>query len=104
MAKQDEVGEDVPIQVGFSPGRKARPAVVRNRVRRLLREVYRVNQHILIDLFRDREAVLTMMILFRGDPSTAGADIPRDLPVVMLRLRERLLNANESSAGGETAA
>lgn len=32
-------------QIGFVAGKKAGPAVVRNRIKRLFREVYRQNQH-----------------------------------------------------------
>ncbi len=77
-----------PVQVGFAPGR-ARNAVRRNRVRRLLREVYRVHQHALLDLFLQRGDTLTLMILFRGRPEEAAACIRRDLPAALARAAER---------------
>ncbi len=80
-----QTGYDVPVQVGFAPGR-VRTAVVRNRIRRLLREVYRVHQHTLVDLFAHRPETLTVMVLFRGRPETATACIPRDLPQALERL------------------
>ncbi|PEN12343.1 ribonuclease P [Longibacter salinarum] len=88
-ASTDEVGYDVPIQIGFAPGRRVSPGVERNRVRRLLREVYRVHQHLLVDLFVRRPDVLLVMALFRGDPNRADA-ISRDLPRAMQRLADRL--------------
>lgn len=36
-------------KVGFAAGKRLGNAVIRNRVKRLLREVYRLNQHRLID-------------------------------------------------------
>ena len=80
-----ETGCDVPVQVGFAPGR-VRSAVARNRIRRLLREVYRVHQHTLIDLFVHRPETLTVMVLFRGRPARAASCIPHDLPVALKRL------------------
>ena len=74
-----QTGYDVPVQIGFAPGR-TRTAVVRNRIRRLLREVYRVHQYTLVDLFAHRPETLTVMVLFRGRPETASTCIPRDLP------------------------
>ena len=97
IATVEDVGADVPLQIGFSAGRRARPGVIRNRIRRQLREVYRVNQHLLVDLFRDRPDVLTIMVLYRADPDSA-ASIPNDLPRAMSRLREELTpGSNETS-------
>ncbi len=89
FAAQQEVQEAVPLQIGFAPGR-ARNAVARNRVKRILREVYRTHQSILVDLFAHPGQVLTVMVLFRGRPEQASACIPKDLPEALRRLAERL--------------
>lgn len=96
---RDAVGHDVPLQIGFSPGPKARSGVKRTRVRRLLREVYRVNQHRLVDLCRGRDDALIVMVLFRGTPSQASQCIARDLPRAMARVAadvQRLLASSEA--------
>lgn len=86
-----ETGHDVPVQVGFAPGRR-RTAVARNRIRRLLREVYRVHQHGLVGLFSHRpDEALTVMLLFRSRDADADA-IHADLPRALDRLL-RLLSA-----------
>lgn len=85
-----ETGYDVPLQIGFAPGRRASPGVERNRIRRLLREVYRVNQHLLVDLFVRTDRALIVMALFRGPPTDAGDTIPRDLPRAMQSVADRL--------------
>ena len=87
--EREETGHDIPVQVGFAPGRLPR-AVVRNRVRRLLREVYRGHQHALVDLFTNRPDTLTVMVLFRGRPEMAPTCIPRDLPRALERLAASL--------------
>lgn len=74
------LGHDVPLQVGFAPGPRAESGVERNRIRRLLREVYRVHQYTLVDPFVCRPDVLIVMILFRGAPEQADDGIERDLP------------------------
>lgn len=66
-----------------------------------MREVYRVNQSILIDLFRNRPEVLTLMVLYRGRPGDAEASIPTDLPRA-LEFARGALAASESSFRRET--
>jgi ribonuclease P protein component len=90
VVDRTETGHDVPIQVGFAPGSRVESGVERNRVRRLLREVYRVHQHTLVDLFVRRPTTLIIMILFRGAPEQAEACIERDLPRAMDRAADDL--------------
>ena len=85
IVPRGQTGYDVPVQIGFAPGRR-RNAVQRNRVRRLLREVYRVHQYTLVDLFVHRPDTLTVMVLFRGNPAAAASCIPNDLPRALARL------------------
>lgn len=86
LVPPQEFTSKVPLQVGFAPGRGARTAVVRNRIKRILREVYRVHQHDLIDLFLQRDDVLTLMVLYRGSTEDAPRCIPKDLPAALQRL------------------
>jgi len=79
------LGHDVPLQVGFAPGSRAESGVERNRIRRLLREVYRVHQYTLVDPFVCGPDALIVMILFRGAPEQADACIERDLPRALQR-------------------
>jgi len=79
------VGHDVPLQVGFAPGPRAESGVERNRIRRLLREVYRVHQYTLVDPFVCRPEALIVMVLFRGAPEQADDGIGRDLPRALRR-------------------
>jgi ribonuclease P protein component len=93
VVDREAVGHDVPLQVGFAPGRGPESGVERNRVRRLLREVYRVHQHTLVDPFIRRPDVLTLMILFRGAPEQADTCIARDLPRALERVAARFAPA-----------
>ncbi len=91
VVDREAIGYDVPIQVGFAPGRRVDSGVERNRIRRLLREVYRVHQHTLVDLFVCvPERALIVMILFRGNPADADDCIERDLPRVMQQVADRV--------------
>lgn len=88
-----DTGYDTPLQIGFAPGR-TRTAAERNRVKRHLREVYRVHQSILIDLFLRRPDALTVMVLFRGKPERARSCVPRDLPRALEQLATRFKNSD----------
>ncbi len=86
IVSRQEVGANVPVQVGFAAGRQARKAVERNRIRRLLRETYRLHQQPLLALFHARPDTLTLMILYRAQPQEARERISRDLPEALRRL------------------
>lgn len=100
VVPRSEAGGDVPIQIGFAPGR-SRTAVLRNRTKRLMREVYRMHQHVLIDLFSFSGETLTMMVLFRGDPALAQECVARDLPEAMRRAASRL--ERQGAPGGSNS-
>ncbi len=89
-----DTGADVPMQIGFAPGRKARTKVGRNRLRRLMREVYRTHPHGLAALFEGRPETLTAFVVFRGAEATAADDLRRDLPEALRRLEDRLRPAD----------
>jgi len=90
VVPRSATGHDVPLQIGFAPGRRTETAVQRNRIRRLLREVYRVHQHLLVDLFLRRDATLIVMALFRGRPHQVEGGIRRDLPKAMHRVADAI--------------
>lgn len=89
-------GLEVPVQVGFSSGRSVRSAVERNRVKRRLRETYRLNQSSLRDRFNRTDQAITLMILFRGRAEEAVRCIPYDLP----RALELVVDRCASSSPG----
>jgi ribonuclease P protein component len=102
LATRAEVGVDTPLQIGFAPGRRPRTHVARNRIKRIMREVYRVRQHGLVDLFSHRPDTLTMMVLFRGTEDSAAESIRRDLPEALRRLANRLGERLNDPTGPET--
>jgi RNase P protein component len=88
-AGAEDVGAAVPLQAGFAPSR-TRTKVGRNRVRRALRETFRLHQRALLDALAGHAGTLTLFVIFRGREATAPADIRRDLPVALARLAGRI--------------
>jgi ribonuclease P protein component len=82
-----------PLQIGFATGRHLRTKPVRNRIKRVMREVFRVHQHALVDLFTSRPDVLTLMVLYRGRRAGAETLIARDLPQLLERVEHALTSA-----------
>lgn len=92
VVPRSELKRESPVQVGFSPGGHVNKAVHRNRVKRLLREVYRRHQSDLLDLFAERPDSLTMMLIYRDDLEGASEKIHRDLPELLAKVRLNLAN------------
>lgn len=91
VVPRSEAGADVPVQVGVVVSRRvARRAVQRNRIKRLLREAYRLHQQEWMGLFLRPEETLTVMILYRSRPDAAERVAREDLPRAMRKLVEDL--------------
>jgi ribonuclease P protein component len=91
LVPRAESGTDTPLQVGFAPGRRARTKVARNRLRRIMRESWRINQEALIDRMRSAPGrTLTVFALYRGPVAGSEAEVRRDLPAAMALLSDRI--------------
>lgn len=100
---REATGQDVGLQVGFAPGRRARTKVGRNRLRRLMRETWRLGARPLLEALAARpdaaQATLTVFVVFRGREATAAPDIRRDLPAALRRLAARQVEAGPAQGG-----
>lgn len=94
LASHGEVGQRVPLQAGFTTGRQIGSKPVRNRIKRLMREHFRVHRHALSDLFSSRSDTLTLMFLYRGKPDGAAGAIARDLPAALRKIEGALAHVD----------
>lgn len=89
----EALGVRAAVQVGFAVPRRLGSKPRRNRVRRVLRETYRVHQRRLVDLFASGPEALTLMVLFRGRSEGAEEAVRRSLPRALDRVAEALAAA-----------
>lgn len=60
-----ELPLNCPVQAAFTASKKGfKRAVARNRIKRLLREAYRLNKHVIYDILEDEQ--LALFIIFIG--------------------------------------
>lgn len=82
LVSRSEAQLQVPVQVGFSPGRGVRRAVDRNEIKRHMRETYRLHQGLVVGAIQS-DLGLTMMVLFRGRLDAVKQCVRRDLPIAL---------------------
>lgn len=80
-----------PVQAGFSVSKKIfKRAVKRNRIKRLLREAYRLNKHILYNNLNDKQLAVFFIYIGKELPAYASveASIKKALHSILKRLEE----------------
>ncbi|HDZ15203.1 hypothetical protein LCGC14_0666330 [marine sediment metagenome] len=82
-----EVQENAIIQAGVAvPKRNFKSAVKRNRIKRLLREAYRLNKH---QVFNNSEDAFAFLFLYLGKEMPDFVNIDRDMKAVLSKFLER---------------
>ena len=82
-------------QITFSvPKKKFKKAVDRNRIKRLLREVYRLKKE---DFFKELnlENHLAMFLVFTSDKMPTYQDVEKNFILLLERLKKELQNEND---------
>ena len=78
-----ELPEDVKIQAGVAvPKKNFKSAVKRNRIKRLLREAYRLNKP---QVFNNSEATFAFLFLYLGKEMPSYLDIERNMERVLAK-------------------
>ncbi len=86
--------QEMPVRVVFAvPKRSFKRAVMRNRIRRQMREAYRINKHELYDKLNSTGRKLQVMIVYTHREALATADIQDKIILTLRRLSEQLSDA-----------
>lgn len=79
-----------PVQFGLSvPKKNFKKAVHRNRIRRLLREAYRLNKHRLYRSLEGEDRQLACMVLYTGREELPFAEIERAMRDMLRRFAKK---------------
>ena len=81
-------GATVSVLIGV-PKKKIRHAVKRNRMKRLIREAYRLNKNALIEYLREKESGLLIAFLFIGNKLCQWKEMEAAMRKVLDILKEK---------------
>ncbi len=76
LYKAYESDKDFPARLAISiPKRKVKSAVKRNRIRRMVREAYRLQKQPFYDVLKSHHQQLAMLIIFVGNEATLESNL-----------------------------
>ena len=78
---------DTPVRMAVSvPKKRIRLAVNRNRIKRMMREAYRLHQNQISDFFRDKKISLSIMFVFNANEVPEYKLIESKIILILQRL------------------
>lgn len=82
---------DVPVSILVSvPKRRFKRAVKRNRVKRQIREAYRLNKHLLSDALSGSQTRLAVAFIYLSDELVPSSVIEERMKIALSRIAEKL--------------
>ena len=89
----EELEADVSILISVSK-RRFKRAVKRNRVKRQIREAYRVNKHELLNILVERKCRLAIAFIYLSDQLVESSIIEDRMRIALVRITEKMAAPN----------
>ncbi len=91
--KKDQFDDPATVKVVLSvPKRRFKKAVVRNRIKRLLKEAYRKNKTELINELNKRELNISMFVIYHGKEIPNYKEVEEKIILLLRRLIQNTAN------------
>ena len=85
-----------PAQVAFSvPKRSFRHAVIRNLLKRRIREAYRKHKHVLYDFLRSQNIRIAFIIIFRDNSVPDYLLVEKSIKELISKLKSEVMEINK---------
>lgn len=102
FAERHVTGTTSPVQVGFSVGKSVGNAVLRNRMKRIARETWRLNRTLIPEEHISTDLTLTVMLIYRpahppGSESGLRSDTLTGIERLAATLKTELLPGREQT-------
>lgn len=89
----EELEADASILISVSK-RRFKRAVKRNRVKRQIREAYRVNKHELLNILVERKCQLAIAFIYLSDQLVESSIIEDRMRIALVRITEKMATPN----------
>ena len=89
----EELEADASIHISVSK-RRFKRAVKRNRVKRQIREAYRVNKHELLNILVERKCRLAIAFIYLSDQLVESSIIEDRMRIALVRITEKMAAPN----------
>lgn len=89
---------DFPVQFALTvPKKKFKKAVQRNRIRRLMREAYRLNKHRLYQALQGAESQMALLVIYTGQEMLTFEEIEKAMQQMLRRFIKKWKADNQKA-------